>query len=201
VVPITTGRSSFGGIKMRKTIGRFTGQYNFLSNFEKCAVQYEGVVYPSIEAAYQAAKTLDPEKRIPFETCQPGKAKIAGKKLELRPDWDKIRLGIMYDLVKQKFSMEPHRSKLLETGGAELIEGNYWCDSFYGVYRGKGENHLGKIIMRVREELKNENLSHNQPIERKEVRRANNTLPSRKMGKALLGSDEKKLQDADYAGH
>jgi ribA/ribD-fused uncharacterized protein len=141
---------------MKNKIERFAGQYNFLSNFEKCAVEYEGVVYQSVEAAYQAAKTLDHDARVPFETYAPGEAKKAGKKLELRPNWETLRFDVMYQLVKQKFSFEPHRSKLLDTGDAELIEGNYWMDRVWGVYRGFGENHLGKILMRVRKELQSE---------------------------------------------
>ena len=138
---------------MKNKIERFAGQYNFLSNFEKCAVEYDDVVYQSVEAAYQAAKTLDHEARVPFETYDPGEAKKAGKKLELRPNWETLRFEVMYQLVKQKFSFEPHCSKLLATGDAELIEGNYWMDRVWGVYRGSGENHLGKILMRVRKEL------------------------------------------------
>jgi ribA/ribD-fused uncharacterized protein len=117
-------------------------------------VEFEDYVYPSVEHAYQAAKTLDPKEREYFlQNVRPGLAKLKGKEVTLRPDWDSVKLKVMYDLVKQKFSTEPTRTMLLNTGDAELIEGNTWGDTFWGVFRGRGENHLGKILMQVRNEL------------------------------------------------
>ena len=59
-------------------------------------------------------------------------------------------LDVMRDLVVQKFS-DPLLQSLLETtGDEELIEGNHWGDVFWGVCKGVGENHLGKILMKVR---------------------------------------------------
>jgi hypothetical protein len=43
---------------------------------------------------------------------------------------------------------------LLATGDKELIEGNTWGDTFWGVCNGIGQNHLGKILMAKRTELK-----------------------------------------------
>jgi len=64
----------------------------------------------------------------------------------------------MTTIVRNKFKAHPDlKKKLLETGTAKLIEGNTWHDTFWGVNinTGKGENHLGKILMQVRSELKN----------------------------------------------
>ena len=81
-----------------------------------------------------------------------------GKTLDMRPDWDDVRLNIMYDIVLAKFAQNPHLAeKLLATGDAELEEGNTWNDRFWGVCppgSGDGENHLGKTLMRIRAEFK-----------------------------------------------
>jgi ribA/ribD-fused uncharacterized protein len=135
-------------------IDSFFSKYRFLSNFEPCTVVYDGMTYSCSEAAYQAAKTTDVSLRIAFTTMNGSKAKYAGQKLTLRPDWNDIKVDVMYQIVKDKFFRNPElRVKLLNTGDLQLIEGNYWGDTFWGVCNGKGENHLGKILMRVRKEL------------------------------------------------
>lgn len=135
-------------------IDSFFGKYRFLSNFEPCTVVYDGMTYTCSEAAYQAAKTTDVSLRIAFTTMNGSKSKFTGQKLTLRPDWNDIKVDVMYQIVKDKFFRNPElRVKLLNTGDLELIEGNYWGDTFWGVCNGKGENHLGKILMRVRKEL------------------------------------------------
>lgn len=137
-------------------IDSFFGKYRFLSNFEPCTVVYDGLTYTCSEAAYQAAKTKtnDVSLHIAFTTMNGSQAKYAGQKLTLRPDWNEVKVDVMYAIVKDKFTRNPElREKLLNTGNLELIEGNYWGDTFWGVCNGKGENHLGKILMRVRKEL------------------------------------------------
>jgi len=150
-------------------INQFIGDYRFLSNFYMRAVTFEGIVYPSNEHAYQAAKTLNllERKRI-SELPTPGNAKKAGKLLELRPDWNTAKFDIMYKLCKEKFSSPVMKAQLLGTGDEELMEGNTWWDLVWGVslisgfskkldryvMEGEGENNLGKILMRIREELK-----------------------------------------------
>ena len=70
----------------------------------------------------------------------------------------------MYDIVKAKFSQNENlRQMLLDTNNEELIEGNWWHDNCWGDCSCerckdiKGQNNLGKILMRVREEIRNEN--------------------------------------------
>lgn len=136
-------------------IDSFRGKHFFLSNFYHCYVMLDGEFYPSVEHAYQAAKTLDPKEREKIKNAgNPGVAKRLGKTVSHRSDWKKVKVDIMLDLVRQKFNRSRDLTeKLLETGDHELIEGNAWGDQFWGVYRGKGENHLGKILMQVRREL------------------------------------------------
>lgn len=136
-------------------IDSFTGEFRFLSNFYPAKVKLDGESYPSVEHAYQAAKTLDKKDRKKIATLKASGAKSYGRKVKMRPDWEKVKLGIMEDLVFQKFSNEPTmREMLVITDPLELVEGNDWNDTFWGVCNGKGENHLGKILMRVRARLK-----------------------------------------------
>lgn len=142
----------------------FFGDYRFLSNFWGCRIAYEGVVYPSTEHAYQAAKTLDEDERadILFYLDEKGKvhqttaaqAKEAGKHVTLRPDWEDVKISIMTKLVRQKFEQDDElRAKLLATGDAYLEETNHWGDKFWGVCKGVGRNELGKLLMRIRDDL------------------------------------------------
>ncbi len=136
-------------------ITEFQGQYRFLSNFWPAVVLMDGVFYPSVENAYQAAKTLDLDAREVFEDCTPGQAKRLGKSLPLRSDWGKVRVPLMKSFITQKF--QKHNDigrKLIATENQEIIEGNTWGDTFWGECRGEGLNNLGKLIMARREEIK-----------------------------------------------
>ena len=135
-------------------IDKFVGEYKFLSNFYSSEVMLDAVVYPNVENAYQASKTTNEEMRIPFENISPVDAKRMGKTLKMRPDFDSIKVNIMYRLVKQKFYDPELAKRLIETRESLLVEGNTWCDTFWGFCNGVGENHLGKILMKVRKELK-----------------------------------------------
>jgi ribA/ribD-fused uncharacterized protein len=134
-------------------IPELTGEYRFLSNFWSCSVTYDGVEYPSVENAYQAAKCLDAKDRPPFLHYKSSKAKQKGRLIQMRPDWDEVKVEIMHHLVAQKFAKEPLKSKLLATAPHEIEEGNWWGDTFWGTCNGVGENVLGKILVRVRDEL------------------------------------------------
>lgn len=137
-------------------IDRFQGLHRFLSNFYPATVSLDGEEYPSVEHAYQAAKTLEaPVRRMIRRACTAGDAKRFGSAIVIRSGWNSLKLEIMERLVREKFTRHPSlRSLLLLTGQEELIEGNDWGDRFWGVCRGQGENHLGKILMKVREELR-----------------------------------------------
>ncbi len=135
-------------------ITRFDGENEFLSNFFFAKVVWEDIEFPTSEHAFQADKTLNMEERRAIAALStPGKAKRAGKRVKLRPDWDKIRVDRMLAIVEAKFKQNPElMERLIATGDAELIEGNTWNDTFWGVCRGKGRNILGKILMIVRDE-------------------------------------------------
>ena len=135
----------------------FHNENSFLSNFEPCVVKFENDFFPSLENAYQAAKTLDPEARKLFKktTLTAGQAKRLGRKIPLRSDWLTVRLSIMEQLVRNKFTHnDVLKQKLIDTFPQLLIEGNNWNDTFWGVCNSIGENHLGMILMKIRAEVK-----------------------------------------------
>jgi ribA/ribD-fused uncharacterized protein len=138
-----------------ETISAFQGKYRFLSNFWPTVVHYDGLAFSSVEAAYQAAKCPEAESRLAFQNIGPSEAKKLGRSIRLRSDWDEIKLRVMLDLLREKFgpSHEELREQLRNTGDAELVEGNYWGDRYWGVCNGTGENHLGKLLMQVRQEI------------------------------------------------
>ncbi len=135
-------------------IDSFEGDYHFLSNFYSFPITYEGYTFQNNEAAFQAAKC--PERMQDFCGLNPNEAKYLGLRVRLRPDWEEVKAQIMYEICKVKFEDEELRQMLLDTGDAELICGNTWGDTIWGFCDGEGENRLGKILMRIRTEAKNE---------------------------------------------
>jgi len=135
-----------------EVIDSFTGENHYLSNFYPVDVTYEGIVYPSSECAFQAAKTLDLEERVKFTRMNPGDAKKAGRKLTLRSDWEDVKLQVMWEIVYTKFYQNPKLiGKLLSTYPKVLIEGNTWGDTYWGVCKDIGSNHLGQLLMHLRD--------------------------------------------------
>lgn len=142
-----------------KTINSFRGKHAFLSNFSHYPARFEDIDYPTAENAFQAAKSLNPKVRERFTEITPSEAKRLGRSVPLRQDWNRIRINVMTGIVRDKFTRNPDLKRLLlATGDAILIEGNTWGDRFWGVDErtGEGENHLGLILMDIREELKND---------------------------------------------
>lgn len=141
-------------------IDRFDGEYDFLSNFSQHVTLYRNRKFLTVEHAFQAAKSdniADWDRFLTIKT--PGLAKKEGRMLSLRPDWESVKIAIMEELVWQKFYINwDIRIKLVATDDAELIEGNSWDDTFWGVCYGKGQNMLGKILMKVRSQFKNYDL-------------------------------------------
>lgn len=142
-------------------ISRFRGQFGFLSNMYSCQVRYMSQIFPSAEHAFQWAK--NPQDDEWAATCtntlvSSSDIKRLGKKTKLRKDWDDIRRAVMIEIVRCKFTQnEDLRFQLLNTGTENIVEGNTWHDTFWGVdvtrQPNYGENHLGRILMQVRSEL------------------------------------------------
>lgn len=136
------------------TIDKFEGKYAFLSNFYECPVTLDGITYQNSEAAFQAQKVIDPNQRKQFANLEPGKAKRLGRKVELRSNWDWYRDYAMKEVLEAKFTQNKDLlEKLLDTGDATLIEGNWWNDTYWGICNGKGSNKLGRFLMELRSTL------------------------------------------------
>jgi ribA/ribD-fused uncharacterized protein len=138
-------------------ITAFRDAYFFLSNFSESPIVFDGQSYPTVEHAFQAAKTFDLEQRkLIQEATTPATAKRLGRAVALRADWEQVKFDIMHALLKQKFERPDLRQALLATGDAELIEGNTWNDRTWGrvLVKGQwiGKNRLGELLMRVRAE-------------------------------------------------
>jgi len=136
-------------------INSFQGEWRWLSNFWLSQIVISNVSYRSVEHFYQVMKTVDLDWRIAIRNCPtPGKAKRLALKAPLRPNWETIQIPVMWAGLTAKFDQHPYLAKkLLATDPQELIEGNTWNDTFWGVYKGEGQNNLGKLLMRKREHL------------------------------------------------
>lgn len=136
------------------TISSFSGQYAFLSNFYKDCVFVNGVCFKSVEHYFQSLKTTN---QIDFqkvrEAATPALAKRIARKLPKIKDWEQVKENVMLVGLRAKFSEAPLNRYLLETGEEELIEGNTWGDTYWGVCKGIGQNRLGFLLMQVRKEL------------------------------------------------
>ena len=90
----------------------------------------------------------------------PSEARKKGKLVYLRPDWEDIKTQVMEEICRSKFEQNPNlKDKLLKTGEAVLQEGNTWNDKTWGMVDGVGENRLGKILMKLRDEFQKTPLS------------------------------------------
>lgn len=138
-------------------INEFRGKNYFLSNFYEAPVMYKGITYRNNEAAFQAQKVSDLEKQKEFSNLNPSEAKKKGRHVKLRKDvdWNSVKTGFMREIVRAKFEQnEDLKMKLLATGDEYLEEGNSWGDRIWGTVNGVGENRLGKILMKRRDELR-----------------------------------------------
>jgi ribA/ribD-fused uncharacterized protein len=157
--------------KLKPAITSFSGKHAFLSNFHLSHIIVDGIVFPTVEHAFQAAKTrARSEKKAIASLPTPGQAKRAGRHVALRPNWDEIKVNVMRELLKKKFAPGTELAqKLLDTDDRDLIEGNTWGDRFWGMVKvnrttpwdgdrevpcWEGENHLGKLLMEIRDELR-----------------------------------------------
>ena len=136
----------------------FRGDWAVFSNFYHSPVKLDGVQYPTVENAFQAAKTLNPEERKVFTTCRPDEAKRYGRKVKLREDWEQVKEAVMLRLLMQKFKPGTENfEKLLSTGDGRIVEGNTWHDNIWGdcqcqrCVNTPGKNRLGNLLMAIRD--------------------------------------------------
>ncbi len=144
-------------VQTENAILEFKGEYRWLSNFWAALFEYQGINYLSVEHFYQAWK-FPVDKRAYVAQCK--KPKAEGRKAKLCFNWESIKVEIMLAGLRLKFNQPIMKHKLLTTGNVLLVEGNYWHDNFWGnctcqkCLHIEGKNTLGKLLMRVRNELK-----------------------------------------------
>ena len=140
---------------MPMRIDQFLGRYFFLSTSALSSAKFDGDLYPSVAQAFAAAKTLDLDVRAKLRgLCNPAWSNKLDRQGAVRPDWDAVKIGIMRQLLRDKFSEPKLAEALLDTGDAELVEGNVWGNNFWGLSEGRGENMLGRLLMQVRGEIR-----------------------------------------------
>ena len=139
-------------------IKQFNKEYSWLSNFAPCKIIIGDLEFSSIEHAYMSEKSNDRDWK---EICadksnSPANIKKVSKMVDLRKDWEDIKLSVMEKCIDQKFSQEPYETLLLATKNEMIQEGNWWGDTFWGIdlKTEKGKNNLGKLIMEKRKKLK-----------------------------------------------
>lgn len=136
-------------------IKEFSDENRWLSNFAKVSITYNEYTYNSIEAAYQAQKSDNPDwkKFCADPNNTPGLIKKSSRFIKIVENWENIKVPIMEELLLLKFSQEPYKTLLKNTKNVYIQEGNYWGDKFWGVClkTNQGENNLGKLIMKIRE--------------------------------------------------
>lgn len=135
----------------------FFGDYRFLSNFHLTEIHYQGLIYPSTEHAYQAAKYSSVKERMECLNMTPNEARKWGQFAELPANWNEERLIVMYEINSLKFLDSRLNRWLLSTNGKRLFEANHWGDHFWGVdgKTGLGKNNLGRILEIVRWRMTN----------------------------------------------
>jgi ribA/ribD-fused uncharacterized protein len=134
----------------------FSGEYRWLSNFYQLEypINFLGQEFNTTENLYQAMKCNDYEDFVTIANSSPALAKKLGRQVKLVKNWDLIRLQTMEFVQLLKYEQPTLRNLLIETGDAYIEETNHWNDIFFGVCNGIGENHLGKIIMKIRKHIK-----------------------------------------------
>lgn len=149
----------------RDCIDWFREEYEFLSNFYPAKMLFDGIAYENAESAYQAQKLENPAERVQFSCLFGDEAKKLGKTVMVRPDWEEVKLETMERIVETKFTQNPLLARLLvETGDIPLLGGNRWGDTYWGIRLDtrEGENHLGKILMALRQRFQTEGIPEGQ---------------------------------------
>lgn len=139
-------------------INRFIDEYRWLSNFKylRTPIVEDGISYPTVEHYFQANKTLDRvERELVAEQPSATAAKRRGRNVKMRNDWDEVKESVMYKGLQYKFRDSELIRKLLDTDDRELIEGNWHHDKYWGycLHNNTGDNRLGKLLMKLRNEL------------------------------------------------
>lgn len=147
-------------VRKRECIGKFSGEYAFLSNMFPAEFVFNNVKWHCSEHMYQAAKACTKEDILAIIAAKDGyEAKKIAKAINPRHDWEATKVAIMRIAVREKFRQNQDLfDKLAHTAGIDLVEGNNWHDNFWGdctcvSCRVTGENMLGIILMELRDQI------------------------------------------------
>lgn len=135
-------------------ITMFKENYFFLSMMCPCDMFYEDIKFSCAESLYHALKSGNHDDLIKYSKLDGYKAKEESHTITCRYNWNAIKVEVMYVINKSKFELPLFKEALLDTGTRELIHENTHGDTFWGTCNGVGENMLGKILMKIREELR-----------------------------------------------
>lgn len=136
-------------------IKTFRDEYSFLSNMYIQDFPWQGLVYPSLENAYQAMKCISESEKVQFTRITPGEAKKLGNRIMMRPDFDSFKYELMRNMLDVKFQGELLK-KLLNTAPESIVEGNWWHDNYWGACQCSKckdkvhQNKLGELLQRKR---------------------------------------------------
>jgi ribA/ribD-fused uncharacterized protein len=115
---------------------------------------FEKIDFATVEHYYQAMKTLNYTQRRTFAmSSNPADAKKMGRQIQIRSDWENVKIAVMRNALWQKFKDPELAGMLVSTHPRKLVEGNEWGDKFWGIFKGEGLNMLGQLLMATRERL------------------------------------------------
>ena len=128
------------------------------SNFAPFGIDLDGERWPTVEHYYQAQKFADAALQAKIRAAEKpiiAKSLADANKTAMRPDWDAVKDEVMYRAVRRKFELHAGLRDLLLATGDEDIAETAPTDYYWGVgQKGTGQNRLGKIIERIRAELR-----------------------------------------------
>lgn len=153
-----------------KTIrfSRVNDRYGCFSNFAPYPIRLKGKIWPTVEHYFQAQKFAGSEYEDAIRLAiSPAVAAHMGRDRAkpIRLDWDEVKNDIMREAVLAKFTQHTKlRERLLDTGDAILVEhtrrDRYWGDGGDG----HGKNMIGRILMGVRDQLKQPKQNLGEPL-------------------------------------
>ena len=136
-------------------ITEFRREFWFLSNFSECKIEFNGMIFDNVEAAFQACKCPKLEQMKQFQGLSGKEARALGRKISpIRANWEEIKGETMQKILIKKFKDPKLAQKLLDTGDRHISHVNKWGDTYFGVCNGKGSDYLGKILLGIRKQLK-----------------------------------------------
>ena len=147
--------------KMNEVIGFYPREFYPFDNFSSFKVEWNGYLFSSVEEAYQAASFMGSDEELVEKIKKSHSADEAQRiayanRDKRREDWDDVKISIMEELLRLKIEQNPYvKKKLLQTEDYMIVEDSP-KDDFWGWGPNRnGQNNLGKLWMKLREELKN----------------------------------------------